>query len=419
MPYQAKLEKQQKEVKAIYISSYIPRECGLATYTKDLTTAINVLNPQYLAKIIAIDNPGPEYDYPWEVEFRIAQEDLGSYKKAAEFINQSSAEVVNIQHEFGLFGGKIMTYPNYPNYLMPLGDYILELMRRVKKPIITTFHTVLPHPPKPHLEIVRRIAALSRVTTVMINSAVSRLISDYKIPRRKIVMIPHGVPDFPRGCSKPFKKKLKIDEEQPVISTFGLINPGKGLEYAILAMPQILAKNPKTLLLIIGETHPEIKKQTGESYRNKLKKLAQKLKVASSVKFIDQYLELEDLILYLKATDIYVTPYLNPEQIASGTLAYAVGAGKACISTPYLFAKEVLGSGRGILVPFRDYQKIGQKINYLLVHQNIRKEIEKKAHAYCKMMTWHNVALKHLNLFWLVAHDEKLRKLRLQKKAKV
>ena len=405
MPYQSKLAKQERAVKVIYLSSYIPRKCGLASYTKDLTTAINILNPQYLAKIIAVDNPGANYDYPWEVSLRIQQNNLESYQKAADFINQSSAEVVNIQHEFGLYGGKTMKYPGYFNYL-PLGDYILTLMKKVKKPIVTTFHTVLPKPPQPHLDIVRKIVDLSKVVTVMVNSAVTRLIKDYRIPRKKIVMIHHGVPDFPKGSSTPFKRKFGFDN-WPIIAIHGLLNPGKGLEYVIEAMPKVVKNNPKAKFLIIGETHPEIKKQSQEKYRYQLKRLAKKYQVERSIKFVNKYLELEDLILYLKATDIYITPYLNPEQIASGSLAYAVGAGKACISTPYLYAKEVLAEGRGILVDFKNSNQITEAINYLVNNSEKCKEIGKKAYAYGKMMIWHNVALKHLDLFNLIAKEEK------------
>lgn len=406
MRYQDKLTKLKRAVKAIYISSYIPRKCGLATYTKDLTTAINALNPEYLAKIIAVDEPGSDHNYPWEVAGRIQQNNRQSYLNIADFINQSCVEVVNIQHEFGLYGGKLNCYKGYSPQYLSSNQYLIDFLSRIKKPIVTTFHSILPNPAPRHRKIVRKIVALSRAVIVMVQSGVATLVRDYGIAEKKIVIIPHGVPDFPLGDSAPFKKKLKLGQ-RPIISTFGLINPGKGLEYVVRAMAEVVKKHPSAQFLVIGKTHPEVFKNIRESYRNDLKKLANNLKIAKSIKFIDEYLPLDDLIDYIKATDIYITPYLNPEQISSGTLAYAVGAGKACVSTPYIYAKEILADGRGILVNFKNVSEVASKINYLLSNPKKRQEIEKRAHDFGKMMTWHNVALRHLDLFYLIAKENK------------
>lgn len=392
-PLATQLTQQERKVRVIYIGSYIPRECGIATFTKDLTSAINVLNPNYLAEIISIDEPeGEKREYPWEVKYRIHQHDLESYLSAADYINQSSAEVVNIQHEFGLYGGD-------------QGDYILPFMDKIKKPIVTTFHTLLEKPGEHRLKIVQKIAAKSRVIVVMIDIAANRLKVVYRIPAQKIVVIPHGVPDIPYGPTCYHKKELGL-KKHTVLSTFGLINPGKGIEYAIEALPNIIKKYPNGRYLILGQTHPMLKKAKGESYRESLKLLVKKLGLKKHVHFENRYLLLDELVQYLRATDIYITPYIEPQQISSGTLAYAVGAGRPCVSTGYLYAKEVLSRGRGIVVPFKNSEAISQAVLQLLDNPDDCRRIEKKAYLYGRTMIWSNVALKHLDLFWLIIQAE-------------
>ncbi|MDO8512941.1 MAG: glycosyltransferase family 4 protein [bacterium] len=388
-----KLAEQERVVRVIYIGSYIPRECGIATYTKDLTTAINVLNPLCLSEIMAIDENGNDRNYPWEVKYKIRQDDLDCYTKAAEYINQSSADVVHIQHEFGIFGGKH-------------GEYIIPFMQAITKPIITTLHTVLDQPDEHRKKLIQEIAELSTVTIVMIKAASDRLNEVYGIAKEKIVVIPHGVPDIPYGPTLHYKKELGYQENM-ILSTFGLINPGKGIEYVLEALPEVVKKFSKLKFLIIGATHPVLVKREGEKYREKLQELATRLGLNKNVEFINRYLSLDEVVQYLRATDIYISPYLQSEQIASGTLAYALGAGRACISTEYLYAKEVLADGRGILVPFRDPQAMTEKITELTESAEKRNEIEKKAYSYGRTMIWSNVALKHLNLFWLIARDNK------------
>ncbi len=411
--YAKRLAREERKVRVIYISSYIPRQCGLATYTKDLTTAINLLNPQCLSEITAINDCGNHYDYPWEVKFRIDQDDLGSYYKTADYINQSSAEVVNLQHEFGLFGGKIEEYS---------GEYVLALAKKIKKPLITTFHTVLSRPSSEQRKVVKELTKISKAVVVMIEEAVRRLVKLYGVERKKIVLIYHGVPDIPYGPQDHYKNLLGFSGKD-VLCTFGLINRGKGIEYALESLPDIVKEHPNVLYIILGKTHPVVCKKEGETYRKELETLVSKLKLQKNVLFDNRYLSLDELVNYLRATDIFISPYLNPQQLTSGVLAYSVGAGRVCISTPYLYAQNVLAENRGILVPFKDSLIITKEVNYLLSHPEKRIEIERNAYAYGRQMIWTNVALKHLDLFCLIAKEasenEKKIKRNLKKTAKV
>lgn len=385
----------EREVKVIYVSSYIPRECGIGTYTKDLTNAINELNPRFLAEIMVLDDPFQKITYPWEVKFKIDQNKVEDYIQAADYINRSSTEVVNLQHEFGLNGGVA-------------GEYAIHLAERIKKPLLTTFHTVLKDPTPKQKEIVQRVSNLSVVVIVMISEAVRRLRDVYGVDEKKIVAIPHGVPDIPYGGGEGFKEKLGL-KGKTVISTINLISRNKGLEYTIEAMPEVVRENPEAKYLIIGVTHPVVARFEDESYRHELEGRVKKLKIQKNVEFINRYLPLDELVDFLRATDIYITPYLNPQQITSGALAYAVGAGKSCISTPYIYAEEVLAEGRGKIVPFKRPEAIGGSINYLLKHPKEKKEMELKAYSYGRQMTWSNVALRHLDLFQIVAQESKMK----------
>ncbi len=383
--YAQQLAKRERKVRVIYIGSYIPRECGIATFTKDLTSSINVLNPRSLAEIVAVNPPGENYTYPWEVKFRFDQEDFSTYKKVANYINQSSAELVCLQHEFGLFGGEH-------------GEMIVPFLKLLKKPVVTTFHTVLPNPNLKHKAIMQQIASLSEAVVVMIHAAADRLENTYHIDRNKIVVIPHGVPDISFSADPEGKAELGL-AKRIVLSTFGLINQGKGIEYAILALPEIVAKYPNVTYLVLGETHPVVKRFEGEKYRRKLRAMVRKLGLTKNVRFENRYLTLDELIMYLQATDFYITPYLNPDQITSGTLAYAVGAGLACISTPYIYAEELLDGYRGMLVDYKNASELAQAVIYLCEHPEETFKIRTEAYAYGRQMTWDNVALKHLDLF--------------------
>jgi glycosyltransferase involved in cell wall biosynthesis len=393
--YTKTLEQQERRVRVIFVGSYIPRKCGIATFTKDLTNAINVLNPYNLGEIMAINDNTNTYDYPWEVKFRINQDDLKTYISAAEYINNSSAEIVCFQHEFGLFGGKN-------------GEYAIPFLEQIKKPIVTTFHSVPEEPLEAQKEIICRICSLSSACVVMINSIVERLISVYGVDRKKLVVIPHGVPDIPFGATEHFKRQLRLGRRF-ILNSTNLVSANKGIEFAIEAIPAVVKEIPRFLYLVVGETHPVVKRIHGEEYRKKLESIVKKLRIKRHVKFVNRYVTLEELISYLRASDIYITPYSDPGQVASGTLSYAVGAGKACISTPYLYAREVLGDERGVLVPFNDAASIAKAIVNFYKETKFRGQMERRAYDYGRLMIWPSVALGYLDLFKLVLQKTKVR----------
>lgn len=387
----ARLKATEPRIRAIYVSTYIPRECGIATYTKDLTNAINLLNPYYLADIVAIDDRemnGTDYDYPWEVKYKIQQDDPQSWLAAAAYINQSTADVVHIQHEFGI----------YSSARGSAGEHVVPFMNAVRKPIIVTFHTVLPQPTPQQQQNVQKIAERAEAITVMVEAAVPLLVERYGVDERKVVVIPHGVPDIPFSDTAHAKQQLGL-EKFTTIAGFGLLSDGKGYEYMIEALPSILKKDKTVKFLILGETHPVVVRHQGEVYRQKLVELARTLEVTESVEFVNRYLSLDEIVEYLQATDIYVTPFLNLDQITSGTLSYAVGAGKVCVSTPYRYAEEVIDGNRGVLVPPADSQALAQTITKLLNQPKKRLTMAKKAYAYGRNMIWPSVALRHLDLF--------------------
>lgn len=374
---------QRKAIKSIYISTYIPRRCGIATFTKDLTNAINLINPYALAEVMAMNKPEDNLEYPWEVKYKINQFELNTYLQAVDYINQSGANIIMLEHEFGIFGGHC-------------GDYVIPFIESIKKPIITTFHTVVENPDSVCGQIIQRIARASKAVVVMMPESANRLAKYYHVPKRKIVIIPHGTPDLPYGAISEFKNKYK---NRLVLGNINLISRNKGLEYTIQATAKIAKEIPNVLCLIVGQTHPEVIKKEGESYRNELISLARKLKISRNVLFINKYVSLDELVEWLKLIDYYVTPYLDPSQISSGALAYAVGAGKSCLSTPYLYAKEVLGEDRGTLIPFQDADAITNSILHLEKHPIIKKKKEKNTYEYGRLMTWSSVALQHLDLF--------------------
>lgn len=382
----------RKPLKVIYVSSYIPRKCGIATFTKDLTNEINKLNPYALSEILAIDRPGDNFSYPWEVKFKINQNDLSSYLQAANYVNQSGADLVVLEHEFGLYGGRG-------------GDYIIAFAEAVKKPLVVTFHTIIDDPGNEYGIVQRRLADSASTLTVMINDSVQKLVQKYDIPKNKIAQIPHGIPDLSFGATEHFKKTKKLTGKI-VMGNINLLSDAKGIEYSLEAVAKIAKEKPNILYLIIGQTHPVVLEEVGEKYRNFLKAKIKKLGIQKNVRFINEYLSLDELLEWLQAIEIYITPYLNPEQSSSGALAYAIGAGKSCISTPYLYAKEILSGGKGILVPFRDSKAIADAVIELLDNPQKREEMEKKAYEFGRLMTWSNVALQHLDLFQTIKKQE-------------
>jgi polysaccharide biosynthesis protein PslF len=381
----AALAKKQQPVKAIYISSYIPRKCGIATFTKHLTTAINNLNPHALAEIIAVTDKDQEYEYPWEVKMRIGQHHMPDYNVAAHYINQSSTDVVNLQHEFGLFGGVD-------------GDYLLPLLDSVDKPLITNFHTILPEPDEHKAYIMRRIIDQSVAVIGMTDSSRQTLIDVYKCPPEKAVMIYHGVPDFTFNGIDEHKKRLRISADPMILST-GLIGPGKGLEYVIDAMADIVKALPKAKLYIVGQTHPHILREHGERYRDDLKERIRKLKLQRSVVFVHHYLDDDQFKRHYQAADFFITAYLNTQQPTSGTLAYGLGSGKICISTPYHYAREVLSDGAGLIVEPRNSPAIAKAIIDTWQDPEVAMQYRKRAYQKGREMTWPNIGLSYVDLF--------------------
>ncbi len=371
--------------KLVFVGNYVPRQCGIATFTTDLLTAVSAEMPTVECWAIAMNDIPSGYAYPKEVRFEINQRVLGEYRLAADFLNVNRVDVVCLQHEYGIFGGEY-------------GAYILELLSELRMPIVSTLHTVLQKPTPGQYSVLRRICQLSDRVVVMSHKAVEILMDVYKVPREKIVMIPHGIPDVPFVDPNFYKDQFGV-EGKKVILTFGLLSPGKGIEYMIEALPAITEKHPDVVYIVLGATHPHVRRDQGESYRLSLHRKARELGVDDHLIFHNRFVSLVELCEFLGAADIYVTPYLNKEQIVSGTLAYAMGAGKATVSTPYWYAEEMLADGRGYLVPFRDSKALAERIIDLLDNEVERHAMRKRAYTFCREMVWKEVARKYLEVF--------------------
>jgi predicted GH43/DUF377 family glycosyl hydrolase/glycosyltransferase involved in cell wall biosynthesis len=364
-------------IQIAYISSHLPRRCGIATFSADLSAAVKAADSHTTARVAAIDEPNAMRPYGAEVRWRIRQGDAGSYRSAALAINASNVDIVNVQHEFGLYG----TW-NEDVY----EDHVVDFLSALRKPAVTALHSV-PNNPSPSMrQAIRNLAQLSAETVVMAESAVGLLAQSYGI-HDHVTVIPHGMPAIePHGRVR-MKEKLGVPG-RTLISTFGLVDPRKGLEYMVEAMPAVLARHPDALYLIAGQTHPDLIRRDGERYRNQLVETVERLDLAGHVSFLDLYMAQRDIIDLLLASDVYVTPYLDPQQITSGTLAYAMGAGKAIVSTSYLHAKEALAANRGILVDFRDSGQLAAAVNSLLDDPTRKRALEQAAYAYAKDMAW-------------------------------
>ncbi len=374
-------------MKIAFVSTYPPRRCGIATFTSDLIGAIRKADPRTQCRVAAIDERGTVRAYGSEVRWRIRQGGPVSYMAAAREINRSNADVVCVQHEFGLYGlwkgggfvGEHWIEGMYEDHLVPFLD-------ELNKPVLVTMHTVLPEPSPAIRQTVRQIADSAHGLVVMAQTAVDILDRIYGVKATPTV-IPHGMPHIEPKGRRRLKAKLGLDGRL-IMSTFGLVGPGKGLEYVIEAMPEIVAQNPEALYLVAGQTHPELLRHRGEEYRNRLMELAEELGMSDHVLFVNQYLEQKDIIDYLLATDVYVTPYLDPNQITSGTLSYALGAGKAVVSTPYLHAKEALADQRGLLVNFRSPGQVAEAVNSIFDDAALKARLEKNAYEYANQATW-------------------------------
>jgi glycosyltransferase involved in cell wall biosynthesis len=386
-PAESALTPQNGLVRIAFVASAVPRRCGIATFTADLMAAVKAADPAVRCIAAAIDEPNAARAYGPDVRWRVRQGQKESYRGAARAINESAADVVNLQHEFGLYG--VWRDGSYEDHCVPF-------LEELSKPVITTLHTVLPEPEPQIREVVRQIADRSTSVVVMAETA-ARLLADVYGVQRRPVVIPHGMPAIvPRGRHR-LKRQLGM-EHRTIVSTFGLVDPRKGLEYMIRAMPEIVSRHADVLYLAVGQTHPELLKKEGERYRNELVVEIGRLGLTDHVQFVNQYLTQREIVDYLLATDVYVTPYLDLNQITSGTLAYALGAGKAIVSTRYLHAAEALADGRGLLVDVRDPDGLARAVLAILDDGNLKQELEARAYEYGKEMAWPNVGRRVLAL---------------------
>ena len=365
------------------LGNHVPRQCGIATFTTDLSTAISAEFSAVDCFVMAMNDGGRHYAYPPSVRFEVPEADLPAYLRASDFLNVNEVEIVSVQHEYGIFGGKS-------------GSHVLALLRELRMPIVTTLHTILETPSPAQKGVMDELIELSERIVVMSAHGVTLLRSVHGVPESKIDRIPHGVPTFPSASQS---KDLLGVEGKSVILTFGLLSPDKGIEHVIDALPAILARHPNTVYIVLGATHPHVKEHHGETYRLMLENRAQRLEVDANIIFHNRFVSQSELTRFLSAADIYITPYLKPDQITSGTLAYAVGSGKAVISTPYWYASELLEDGRGILVPWRDSKAIAAEVSDLLGNDEKRLALGARAAAYGLDMGWPTVAHRYLQSF--------------------
>ncbi|MFQ5675456.1 MAG: glycosyltransferase family 4 protein, partial [bacterium] len=377
---------------AAFVSTYPPRQCGIATFTCNLVKSLSTLSQhskgldnQNHLQVVALSKNPESYKFPADVHFLIRDQYQSDYRQAADFINLSAVDVVSLQHEYGIFGG-------------PDGSHIITLLNNLKKPLVTTLHTVLMEPSANQKKTLEAIAKRSTYVVVLASKAMGILKEVYRVPEEKIVMIPHGTPDIAFLDSSFYKDQFQAEGKR-IILTFGLLSPNKGIEYVIEAMARVVKRHPDTLFIILGVTHPEVRQLHGERYRISLENKVKELGLDQHVMFHNHFVSSEKLIQFLVAADIYVTPYLSREQIVSGTLAYAVSCGKAVISTPYWFAEELLNENRGILVPFRDSNAIAKKICDLLANEKKRNKLRKNAYQFGRQMRWSEVAKSYRKVF--------------------
>ena len=373
------------------IGNYLPRHCGIATFTTDLCSAIAAECGTARLLALPVNDTEEGYDYPSRVRWSLAQDDVKSYQEAAEFLNFNNIDMVCLQHEYGIFGG-------------PAGSHILHLLRGLKMPVVTTLHTVLREPDPNQLMVMEEIAELSDRLIVMSQLSSQFLQEIFKVPGSKIDMVPHGVPDLPFLDPNFYKDRFGV-EGKAVLLTFGLLSPNKGIENVIQALPQILSKHKNVAYIVAGATHPHILRREGDKYRASLQALAKKIGVESQVIFHNRFVSPEEMVEFIGAADIYITPYRHEAQVVSGTLAYALGAGKAIISTPYWHAIELLDDRRGALVPFQNPGAIAQKTIELLDTPATRHAMRKRAYLFARDMVWKRVAQGYMESFARVRSD--------------
>ncbi len=369
-------------MRTAFVSTYPPRRCGIATFTSDLAAAAG-------GGEIAVLHPGDDPPfYPSEVEHRIRKEVPSDYVRAARSLSDC-ADVVSIQHEYGIWGGQD-------------GEHVLEFVRGLRVPAVATLHTVLRDPSKRQRAILLELIRLAEATVVMSGSAADLLRASYGVQRDRVHVIPHGVPDLPLVDPETVKYGLGVGGREVILS-FGLLGPGKGLELAIDALPAIAAAHPSALYVIVGATHPSLVEREGESYRRSLVDRIRRLGMDDHVQFVDRFVGKPELSSWLEAADVFVTPYPNLGQIVSGTLSYAMGAGRAVVSTPYVYATELLAGGRGVLIPPGSAPELAQALTLLLGDDALRGAIGRRAYDYSRDMVWSAVGATYRDLFSQVA----------------
>lgn len=367
-----------------FVSTYPPRACGIATFTQDLVRELEKVPGIAAPSVVAMEREPLQYGL--RVRSTIREQERADYVRAAERLNASSVDVVVIEHEYGIYGGAD-------------GEYILDFARALEKPLVTTLHTVLPEPSANQRRILRELGRLSSRVVTMARRSRDLLARVYGIGVDRIEVIPHGVPLLKPSASKQALKQHYGLAGRSVMSTFGLLSEGKGIEYGIEAVAQVARRHPDLCYLVLGKTHPNIVAQEGERYREKLEGLVQQYGIAQNVRFVNRYLTKQEIVDYLALSDIYLTPYLGKDQAVSGTLAYAAGSGKAIVSTPYRYAEEMLADGRGLLAAFRDAGSIAAAVERILDAPEAARQMERKMRALGRGMFWDRVARKYETMF--------------------
>lgn len=377
------------------VSSFPPRECGIATFSRDLMNALE--HPHHLGNltrltspapwVIAMNEAGQSYEYGARVHMTIDRDEFAQYLDAADCLSKDNrVQMISLQHEYGLYGGEY-------------GSYILAFIEAVRQPVVTTMHTVLENPDPAMRRVTEQLINLSAAVVVLAHTARDILATYYpNADLSKVEFIPHGTPSVRREPTERYKRELGMDG-YTVLSTFGLLGPDKGIEYAIRALPEVVKHHPDVLYLVLGQTHPGQRRHAGESYREMLTALVVELGLGDHVRFYNRYLSMKELLRFLRATDVYVMPYLNPQQIVSGTLAYAVACGKSVVATPFTYAREMLADGRGMLAGFRDAESIGQAVNQVLDNPALKEEVERRAFTHGQRMHWPAVGVAYCRLY--------------------
>ena len=370
--------------KIAFVGDYLPRKCGIATFTHDLRAAVASVSSAQCV-VVPVDDLAGGYDYASEVSFQIPEQEIEAYRRAADFLNFSKVDVVSLQHEFGIYGGLG-------------GSHILAFLRDIRIPVVTTLHTVLSQPDATQRRVMEQLTELSTRLVVMTERSRETLCKTYSVPAGKVDLIAHGIPDAPFADSSEFKEQFGV-QGKSVALTFGLLSPNKGIEYVLKAIPSVVREFPNFIYLVLGATHPSLVRSEGERYRISLERMAKELGITKNVSFYNRFVELDELTEFIGAADLYITPYLNAAQAVSGTLAYAFGCGQAVISTPYWHAEELLADHRGVLVPFADSDAIGREMISLLGDDHREQEMRDRAYRLGRNMLWSKVAEIYLQSF--------------------